>query len=276
MFIEPVIVRLRPRSDCTQRLLEFENNFDVPPSGITHLIDLDGNSGSYVWFNETRSSLKMNTTSFVETLRENPFDYILGDPEFSKLPVKFNGPYEISLKPYLFRSEVSGKVNSFAKKILKEVDFDTIAFLRTLCSQIHEMIDRVLRPTGEPHSPEDLLQTGKGACRDVTVFFMDACRSLGLPARFTSGYFYGDEEFSNRQLHAWAEVFLPGGGWRGYDPTIGLAVADHHVALASSPDPYLTAPTSGSYRGTGADSTLEFDITMEAVNSDFVFPGKLI
>ena len=85
--------------------------------------------------------------------------------------------------------------------------------------------------------------------------------SLGLPARYTSGYFYGDEEFSERELHAWAEVYLPGGGWRGYDPTAGLVVSDQHVAVASGPTWNLTAPTTGNFRGTGANSSLTRQIS---------------
>lgn len=89
---------------------------------------------------------------------------------------------------------------------------------------------------------------------------MDACRAVGLGARFVSGYQEGDPEQERRDLHAWAEVYLPGGGWRGYDPTHGLAVADRHVALAAGMRPALAAPITGTFRGTGASSRMQTDI----------------
>jgi transglutaminase-like putative cysteine protease len=74
---------------------------------------------------------------------------------------------------------------------------------------------------------------------------MEICRAMGLAARFVSGYQEGDVEQDNRDLHAWAEVYLPGGGWRGYDPTHGLAVSDRHVALAASSFPSYAAAVTG-------------------------------
>ena len=108
--------------------------------------------------------------------------------------------------------------------------------------------------------------TGKcGACRDVSVLFNDACRSLGLPARFVSGYFEGDPDNPENDLHAWSEVYLPGAGWRGFDPTHGLAVAARHVALIAGIEPDQAAPLTGSFRGTEATSEIEFDVKIRAI-----------
>lgn len=260
-------VRLRPRSDCWQKLHQFRIEFDPSPEGTTELVDLDGTSSAFLWFSGTHPALNITTTAWVETLRENPFDYILRDPGFFKLPVQLSDDYQFPLGPYLHRSAPSVKVDRFAQEIAQEVNRDTVSFLGTLCSRIHETIEIALRLTGDPMPPDELLVKNKGACRDLTVLFMDACRSFGLPARYTSGYYYGDEEFSDRELHAWAEVYLPGGGWRGYDPSIGLVVSNQHVAVASAPTWILTAPTTGNYRGTGAHSSLDFGIQMETAES---------
>ncbi len=260
-------VRLRPRSDCWQKLHQFKMEFDPSPDGQTELLDLDGTTSNFMWFSGTHPALNINTTSWVETLRKNPFDYILKNPDFFELPVQLSKDIQFPLEPYLYRSTPSIKVDAFARNIAQEVKHNTISFLSTLCLRIHDMMDMTLRLTGDPLSPEELLTNTTGACRDLTVLFMDACRSLGLPARYTSGYFFGDEEFSDRELHAWAEVYLPGGGWRGYDPTAGLVVSDQHVAVASGPTWNLTAPTTGNYRGTGANSSLNFEIEVEAAES---------
>ncbi len=260
-------VRLRPRSDCWQKLHQFKMEFNPLPEGTTELVDLDGTSSTFLWFSDTHPALNITTTSWVETLRENPFDFILKDPEFLELPVHLSKDFQLPLAPCLRRSAESTTVDDFARGIAQEVNRNTVSFLSTLCSRIHETMDITLRLSGDPMSPEELLANNTGACRDLTVLFMDACRSQGLPARYTSGYYYGDEEFSERELHAWAEVYLPGGGWRGYDPSIGLVVSNQHVAVASGPTPILTAPTTGNYRGTGVDSSLDFEIQMETAES---------
>ena len=108
----------------------------------------------------------------------------------------------------------------------------------------------VVRPHGAALSPEATWGERTGACRDLAPLFNEVCRLVGLPARFVSGYGYSDF-LDERHLHAWSEVYLPGAGWRGFDPTIGLAVADRHIAVAAARDPEDTAPTSGTYRGTG-------------------------
>ena len=260
-------VRLRPRSDSWQTLHRFSLELDPDPDGKTELTELDGTSSIYLWFSGTHPTLEFIATSWVETLRQNPFDYIIGDKEFFELPMQLPENYQKPLEPYLQRNGSSTKVDRFAGDIAQEVSHNTVSFLSTLCTRIHETIKITLRLTGDPMPPEDLLTQKAGACRDLTVLFMDACRSLGLPARYTSGYYYGDEEFSDRQLHAWAEVYLPGAGWRGYDPSIGLVVSNQHVAVASGPRWMLTTPTAGNFRGTGARSSMDFEIEMDTADT---------
>jgi transglutaminase-like putative cysteine protease len=95
------------------------------------------------------------------------------------------------------------------------------------------------------------------------VLFCEACRSRGIPARFVSGYEREASLQERSHMHAWAEVYLPGGGWRGYDPSQGLAVSTTHVALAAAADPAMAAPITGTYRGSGA-ATMSYRISMQA------------
>ena len=105
-----------------------------------------------------------------------------------------------------------------------------------------------IRAEGAAWSPERTLVAGGGACRDVTALFMAACRSVGIAARFVSGYqAEADTPDGRRHLHAWPEAFLPGVGWRGFDPTHGLPVTDGHVALCAAPDQAATMPIEGGF-----------------------------
>jgi transglutaminase-like putative cysteine protease len=108
------------------------------------------------------------------------------------------------------------------------------------------------------------MEQRQGACRDLAVLFIDACRCVGLAARFVSGYQDAYRSMGKRDLHAWAEVYLPGAGWRGYDPTRGLAVADHHVAIAAAADPQNTAPVTATYRGSNVEAELITEVSIES------------
>ena len=121
------------------------------------------------------------------------------------------------------------------------------------------------RPEGETFSPADTPGRRGGASLDMAMLFIAACRSQGRGARCVSGYsVHHPPEVTEQELHAWAEVFLPGAGWHGYDPSLGLAVADGHVALASAPDHRLAAPVRGSYRGTGVQARLNYQVKIRS------------
>jgi transglutaminase-like putative cysteine protease len=106
------------------------------------------------------------------------------------------------------------------------------------------------------------LATWRGACRDLTVLFLAVSRSLGLPGRFCSGYqAAADTPDGQRYLHAWPEVFLPGVGWRGWDPTHGVPAGEGHVALCAAPDQAGTMPVVGGYYfGDSITATLDFEV----------------
>ena len=120
------------------------------------------------------------------------------------------------------------------------------------------------RDHGAPLPPSITFQKKRGACRDLVLLFMAVCRRFGLASRFVSGYQEGDPDMEQRHLHAWAEVYIPGGGWRGYDPSHGLVVADRHIALAASYAPEGTAPVKGSFRGTGVSAETNYVISLVA------------
>ena len=259
VFLEPHTIRLRPRCDGSQRLIRFDLTIEPKPAGLSECLDVEGNCVVHAWFDGLTELLQVMTRCEVETLQENPFDYIV-HPSAARLPVEYPDDLRLSLAPYHSQHSADDAVTQFANSVADEVDRHTLPFLAALNRRISQMCEVMVREEGEPQTPGLTLAQRRGACRDLAVLFMDVCRALGLGARFVSGYPEGDPDQGRRDLHAWAEVYLPGGGWRGYDPTHGLAVTDRHVAVAAGMRPALAAPIAGSFRGTGVSSRMQADI----------------
>jgi transglutaminase-like putative cysteine protease len=252
------ILRLQPRSDSAQQTQQFQLDINPHPERQATVSELEGSNSIGVWFSpEPTSQLTIKTIAEVETLRQNPFDY-LAEPWAMSLPIDYPTSMTSLLRPYLQHSlypVASPAVVELAQEIVHEVDGHVGFFLTTLTQRIYETCRYTIRPTGAPWPPGITWSKQLGSCRDFTVLFMEACRAVGLAARFVSGYEEGDSTVLERDLHAWAEVYIPGGGWRGFDPTHGLAVADRHVALVASAFPQFTAPVTGSTQEGGRVSS---------------------
>jgi transglutaminase-like putative cysteine protease len=266
VFLEPHTLRLTPRQDPAQRLLAMELSVSPAASGRSESLDADGNSSVLLWFDDLRQDLELTVAMEVETLRVNPFDWILSSPADARLPLTYPAATALSLQPFLASEQpVAGEVAAWAEEQAAAVGHDTTALLMALADTIHHGFHHVGRPQGDPLQPAETLAGRSGACRDTAMLYVAACRSLGLAARFVSGYsMHHPPEVSEHELHAWAEVYVPGGGWRAYDPSLGLAVADGHVVLATAPDHRQAAPVSGTYRGTGVASSLDYRVALSA------------
>jgi transglutaminase-like putative cysteine protease len=267
-YSEPVhlgrhTLRLRPISDANQHLHRFDIAVSPEPAGTSALSDLDGNYATAVWFEEPTRELVIRTESIVETLRSNPFDYLWqGD---STLPLHYSTAFSEALG--LFRaSMVPAPVRALGDELAQTVNGNAQAFPLALARLVHERFPRVIRQHGDPWDSDVTLQRGEGSCRDLAVLFMAVARSQGFAARFVSGYNTVPGENDEHDLHAWAEIYLPGGGWRGFDPTIGLAVADRHVAVAAGALAEQTLPVSGTYAGK-ATSRLDTRVSISEVPS---------
>jgi transglutaminase-like putative cysteine protease len=266
VYLEPHILSLRPRDDASQQLTRFSLDIEPEPSGRHDFLDAAGNCCSCLWFSEKTAALKISTDLEVRTLVANPYSYLVTDPDFMQLPASYKGTEFHALAPFLTPLESGAGTIAFAEAIKKEARGNTLEFLSRLCSMIYESFTVEIRDHGLPLPPEVTLLNKQGACRDLAVLYMEVCRNIGLAARFVSGYQEGDPEMEGRYLHAWVEVYVPGGGWRGYDPTLGLAVADRHIALAASHDPEGVVPVKGSFRGTGVAAEMNFNISLAAVS----------
>lgn len=167
-----------------------------------------------------------------------------------------------ALAAYLTLLEQPTQLAPFLEPILAGAGNDLCTFLEHLNAAIHGFYHQGVRLEGPPRSPAETVQRKEGVCRDLAVLFMAGCRQLGIASRFVSGYQQGDGYRQHRYLHAWAEAYLPGWGWLGFDPTHGTRVGDDHVAIAAAPSPEGTMPVEGGYTFTGAEitSTLTTDI----------------
>jgi transglutaminase-like putative cysteine protease len=247
VHLEPHTFRFRPRDDGSQRLVHHALEISPAPAGRAELLDREGNVVTQAWFTGQIQTLEVRSAFEVETLRENPFDFLLAQSD-RNLP----GSNDMSA------------IRDYAAALAQTANRQTVPFLTSLTQTLNRTVRQVVRRDGAPLAPEQTLAASEGSCRDMAVLFCAACRAVGLTARFVSGYERDASLQENGELHAWAEVYLNGGGWRGFDPSRGLAVADSHVAVAASMDPRLAAPITGTYRGAGR-ATLDFQISMSAL-----------
>lgn len=268
--LQPHIIRLRPRSDVAQQLREFQITVQPEPSSRSSLVDLEGNNLLHLWFDEAPvPQLKIRTEFEIETYRTNPFDY-LAEPWAANFPLDYPSALAISLQPYLVPHPyaIDGEVVYLAQSVLHEVGGNISYFLTTLAQRIAQDCQYQVREVGAPLPAGITWRQRKGSCRDFTVLYMAACQAVGLAARFVSGYEAGDPDKDQHDLHAWAEVYVPGGGWRGMDPTYGVAVGDRHIALVASPFPQAAAPVSGKVRTPNLSSSLSTNIHLDVLDGN--------
>ena len=236
-----------PRSDRAQQLQSFTLSVLPIPQGTSNFVDLDGNNLTKIWFNTPTQQLNIQTISKVETSCTNPFNYLL-EPWALTIPFDYPGSLKQQLEPYLYPYGfiADGGLLKLAQEIAIATGCNTLDFLFTLNQRIYQECSYGTRDVGEPFPAGVTWRNKQGSCRDYAVLFMEVCRAMGIAARFVSGYQEGDEQQHSRDLHAWVEVYLPGAGWRGYDPTLGLVVSDRHIPLAASAIPKYAATVEGT------------------------------
>lgn len=268
VFCNPLTIRLRPREDPMQRTLRYRIDIWPQPAGLSEQLDLAGNNVALVWFQEMTLSLSITTSFLVDTQLTNPFNFIL-DNDALALPWP-RPASDCNLAAYYLRDDdPSVLVARYAESIAEQVDNQTVPFLSFLARSLYERTERQIREEGEAWPAEKTLAEARGTCRDLAVLFNACCRAMGIPSRFVSGYTPA-ETFARGELylHAWSEVYLPGAGWRGFDPSRGLAVADQHVAVAAGRIPADASPTQGTFRSAGARTQMQTQIALNLTGDD--------
>ena len=261
VYLGPHLIRLSPREDGSQRLLQQQLSVSPTPAGMARQLDQDGSVALQVWFDRPATELSVLSSFAVETLRQNPFDYLLPPPSQLRLPLEYDAVLAPVLSHYSDAAGIDPSVRALAEARAEETGHQAMPFLMNLTETLFRQWNHVVRPEGASYPAAQTLCLGEGSCRDLALLYCEACRSVGLAARFVSGYERAATE-GHAYMHAWAEVYVPGGGWRAYDPSRGVAVSTAHVPVAAAADPELAAPISGRFAG-NANAEMQVAISMQ-------------
>jgi len=241
---------LRPRENHNVRI-ESSVLEIFPAHSLQWKRDVLDNSVAVVAFPEPADRLRICSNVVIQHYEENPFDFLVDDYAVNH-PFDYVKQEQADLAP--FRAAVHPADREAVQRWL-----DGLGLLQPM--QTFTLLDRVNRelvgrffyqmreePGVQP--PAQTLARNSGSCRDFAALFMEACRHLGLASRFVSGYLYtSDIDTGNASTHAWAEVYLPGAGWKGFDPTSGEVTGNRHIAVAVARHPEAVPPVAGSYIG---------------------------
>jgi transglutaminase-like putative cysteine protease len=242
----------------------------TPAHSIRWIRDVYGNSIAVVDFHERSSKLIVYSEVVLNHFEANPFDFHI-EPEAMRYP--FSYPLEPSLElSALLQPAYPGDIeqvrNWLGRFWQPGQTMDTLVMLQQMNGAIGPGFQYKIRNEPGVQPPAQTLAKASGSCRDFATLFIEACRCLGLGARFVSGYILsGGATGAQASTHAWAEVYLPGGGWRGFDPTLGLLTTSQHVAVAVSRHPENAMPISGSYLGPSS-AFLSVDVDVHVENID--------
>jgi transglutaminase-like putative cysteine protease len=214
--------------------------------------DVEGNSVAIATFDAHASQLLIESEVIIQQFNEAPLDFLMADYAMD-YPFTYTPEDSIVLYPYRHPPDPtdSGLLADWVARLWQPGErIQTYALLQRLGTHIHQTLSYRIREEPGVQSAEETLACGTGSCRDFANLFMAATRRLGLAVRFVSGYLHAPPSSSNfGATHAWAEVYLPGAGWKGFDPTSGEIAGTNHIAVAVARLPELVPPISGSFVG---------------------------
>lgn len=244
--------RLRPRSDARQSVELFEIFIVPKPDMLVHTVDAEGNIALIAAIPACARRIRVSARSRIETRDVEPFVH-----RFESVRQSLPFTYPESLRWLLaharhrsIRRSDDDPVRDFADR-LRRMSENTGGFLDRLAATICNQFDHAPDSCPSGKSPADVLRYRRGTSGELAELFIESCRAMGIAARFVSGYHAGHFDQVRTAdklepgLHAWSEIFLPGTGWIGYDPTLGGSVGERHIAVAAAADP-INAAICGS------------------------------
>jgi len=252
----PQVVRLRPAPHSRSRVLSYSLKVEPQKHFINWQQDPFANHQARLVFPDPTRELKVTVDLIVEMAVYNPFDFFL-EPHAEQIPFRYEAAQAQELAPYLATQPLTPLLKAYLAGIDRKAR-PAVDFLVALNQRLQQDITYLIRMEPGVQTPEQTLQLRSGSCRDSSWLLVQLLRHLGLAARFVSGYLIQlkadvkaldgpsgtDVDFTD--LHAWCEVFLPGAGWVGLDPTSGLFAGEGHIPLACTPEPSSAAPIEGA------------------------------
>ncbi len=249
------VVRLRPAPHCRSRILAYSLKVGPMEHFINWQQDPQANYLARLVIPNKTDRLDIEVDLVVEMSVQNPFDFFL-EPGAETFPFRYGADLTKELAPFLSVDEpgpaLAGLISRFKGRTAPTIDF-----LVEINAALQGTIGYQIRMEAGVQTPEETLTKASGSCRDSAWLLVVLLRHLGLAARFVSGYLIQlkpdvksldgpvGSEVDFTDLHAWSEVFLPGAGWIGFDPTSGLLAGEGHLPLACSPEPSSAAPVTG-------------------------------
>jgi uncharacterized protein (DUF2126 family)/transglutaminase-like putative cysteine protease len=265
----PQVVRLRPAPHCRTRILSYSLKVTPGKYFVNWQQDPEANYLARFVFPDKTRELRIEVDLVAEMAVFNPFDFFL-EPYAETFPFAYQGAEKRDLAPYLVMFRGEPLFREYVSSIPRERR-RTIDFLVELNLKLSRDIQYLIRMEPGVQTPELTLRKKSGSCRDSAWLLVQLLRHVGLAARFVSGYLIQltpdmksldgpsgpEKDFTD--LHAWCEVYLPGAGWIGLDPTSGLLAGEGHVPLACTPEPIAAAPITGAVD----ESKVEFEHHMK-------------
>ncbi|GAA6149887.1 transglutaminase family protein [Pseudooceanicola nitratireducens] len=268
----PQIIRLRPAPHSRTRVIS--HSLKVSPGGhfVNHQQDPYGNWLARFVFPEPVREFKIEVDLVADMTVYNPFDFFV-DETAETWPFDYPAELTEDLSIYRKPEPLTPLVTAFLDQIDRS-EARTVDFLVELNRRVSEAVDYTIRMEPGVQTPEETLTVKSGSCRDSSWLLVQLLRNLGFAARFVSGYLIQlkpdlqaldgpsgtDHDFTD--LHAWVEVYLPGAGWIGFDPTSGLMTGESHIPLAATPHYQNAAPIVGGYSSAGAPE-VDFNFDMQ-------------
>jgi transglutaminase-like putative cysteine protease len=262
-------IMIRPREGHD---LHIESSIlEITPAHTIHWMrDVNGNSIAKVDFTEPSARLMIYSELMLQHYDANPLDFILEESA-----VHYPFVYEPDAQPelaafmHIIYPKDTARLKDWLVQFWKPGDkIETIELLQRVNRQIYQTFQYRRRDEPGVQTPGQTLQKNSGSCRDFATLLLEACRCWGLAARFVSGYMQCEAtEAGGASTHAWMEVYLPGAGWKGFDPTSGILTGSQHVAVAVARDPENAAPIAGSFAGpTTGFQNIQVDVSVVQID----------